>query len=166
MDTLRAQNVGTWSGFIRSSTRTRKSSQSNSCATPGPWSSAASPLFGSGQLCATLLEAGLFDEVRLGGCPSSLAAASPWSDATFPRLRLKLLQARPLNSGTVILRYEPGRKVNPEPVRCGRFDGRARKLRLAVLAAPFIYFSSPFSAPTGRTGLACSFSYMSMQPRA
>jgi dihydrofolate reductase len=67
-------------------------------------------VFGSGQLCATLLEAGLFDEVRLGVAPIILGHGVSLFGRDLSRLRLKFLEARPLSSGTVILRYEPGGK--------------------------------------------------------
>lgn len=65
-------------------------------------------VFGSGQLCATLLEAGLFDEVRIGVVPIILGRGATLFGRNLSRIRLKLLEARPLDSGTVILRYEPG----------------------------------------------------------
>lgn len=64
-------------------------------------------VFGSGQLCATLLEAGLFDEVRLGVVPIVLGRGATLFGRDLSRLRLKLLEARPLSTGTVILRYAP-----------------------------------------------------------
>ncbi len=64
-------------------------------------------VFGSGQLCATLLEAGLFDEVRLGVTPIILGQGATLFGRNLSRLRLKLLEARPLSTGTVILRYAP-----------------------------------------------------------
>ena len=67
-------------------------------------------VFGSGQLCATLLEAGLFGEVRLGVAPIILGRGVTLFGRDLSRLRLKLLEARSLNSGTVILRYEPAVK--------------------------------------------------------
>jgi dihydrofolate reductase len=67
-------------------------------------------VFGSGQLCATLLEAGLFDEVRLGVAPIILGRGVTLFGRDLSRLRLKLLEARSLSSGTVILRYEPAVK--------------------------------------------------------
>lgn len=67
-------------------------------------------VFGSGQLCATLLEAGLFDEVRIGVVPMILGRGATLFGRDLSRLRLKLLEARPLKSGTVILRYAPAVK--------------------------------------------------------
>ncbi len=64
-------------------------------------------VFGSGQLCATLLESGLFDEVRLGVVPVILGRGATLFGHDLSRLRFKLLEARPLTSGVVILRYEP-----------------------------------------------------------
>jgi dihydrofolate reductase len=63
-------------------------------------------IFGSGQLCATLLEAGLFDEVHLVVVPIVLGRGATLFGGNLSRL-LKLLEARPLSTGAVILRYAP-----------------------------------------------------------
>ncbi len=67
-------------------------------------------VFGSGQLCATLLGEGLFDEVRIGLLPVILGRGATLFGRDLSRLRLKLLEARRLTSGAVILRYEPAAK--------------------------------------------------------
>lgn len=64
-------------------------------------------VFGSGKLCALLLEAGLFDEVRLGLAPMVLGRGSTLFGRELSRAKMKLLEARPLSNGYVILRYEP-----------------------------------------------------------
>ena len=64
-------------------------------------------VFGSGNLCAALLEAGLFDEVRLAVTPIILGRGATLFGRDLSRVRLNLLEARALSSGTVILRYEP-----------------------------------------------------------
>jgi dihydrofolate reductase len=64
-------------------------------------------VFGSGKLCATLLEAGLVDEVRLALDPLVLGRGATLFGRGLSRLHMKLLEARPLSNGCVILRYEP-----------------------------------------------------------
>lgn len=64
-------------------------------------------VFGSGRLSATLLDTGLFDEVRLGLIPLALGAGVTLFGRELSRVGFTLLEARPLNSGVVILRYEP-----------------------------------------------------------
>jgi dihydrofolate reductase len=64
-------------------------------------------VFGSAGLCATLMNHGLFDEYRLALTPAVLGIGKPLFGRGLSRLRLKLLEARPLSSGCVILRYEP-----------------------------------------------------------
>lgn len=64
-------------------------------------------VFGSGKLCAALLEAGLFDEVRLALIPLVLGRGAALFGRGLSRASMKLLEARPLSNGCVILRYEP-----------------------------------------------------------
>ncbi|MBZ5682977.1 MAG: dihydrofolate reductase family protein [Acidobacteriia bacterium] len=64
-------------------------------------------VFGSAGLSTTLMEQGLFDEYRLGLVPVVLGSGKPLFGGNLSRLRLKLLEARPLSSGCVILRYVP-----------------------------------------------------------
>jgi len=64
-------------------------------------------VFGSGDLSAALMEHGLFDEYRLCLNPLLLGRGKTLFATNPRRLRLKLLEARPLSSGCVILRYEP-----------------------------------------------------------
>lgn len=64
-------------------------------------------VFGSGGLSATLTEHGLFDEYRLGVVPVVLGTGKSLFGPNLSGLKLKLLEARPLKSGCVILRYEP-----------------------------------------------------------
>jgi dihydrofolate reductase len=64
-------------------------------------------VFGSAGLCASLMEHGLFDEYRLGLVPVVLGHGKPLFAPNLSRLRLKLLEARPMSTGCVILRYEP-----------------------------------------------------------
>jgi dihydrofolate reductase len=64
-------------------------------------------VFGSGGLSATLLEEGLFDEYRLCLVPVVLGVGKQLFGRKLSRLRMKLLDSRPLMSGSVLLRYAP-----------------------------------------------------------
>jgi dihydrofolate reductase len=64
-------------------------------------------IFGSADFSARMLAAGLIDEYRLGMNPLVLGAGGPLFKPSPSRLRLKLLEARPMKSGLVLLRYEP-----------------------------------------------------------
>jgi dihydrofolate reductase len=64
-------------------------------------------VFGSADLSATLMRERLFDEYRLCIVPVVLGNGKPLFGRNTGRLNLKLLEARPLSSGCVILRYEP-----------------------------------------------------------
>jgi dihydrofolate reductase len=66
-------------------------------------------VFGSGRLCAALMEHGLFDEYRLVIAPVLLGRGKVLFEPDRNELGLKLLEARPLSTGCVILRYEPHR---------------------------------------------------------
>lgn len=64
-------------------------------------------VFGSGNLSASLMKAGLFDEYRLCIAPVFLGKGTLLFKAGIPQQRLKLLESRPLDSGGVILMYAP-----------------------------------------------------------
>jgi dihydrofolate reductase len=64
-------------------------------------------VFGSGDLSATLLERGLFDEYRLCLVPVVLGSGKQLFGRKLSRQRMKLLESRPLVSGSVLLRYAP-----------------------------------------------------------
>ena len=64
-------------------------------------------VFGSGNLSASLIEHGLFDEYRLAVAPVLLGRGRPLFGPIGEKLPLKLLEARALSNGGVILRYEP-----------------------------------------------------------
>lgn len=64
-------------------------------------------LFGSAKLCETLMQANLIDEYRLGLAPVVLGRGTPLFKAGTGRRSMTLLEARPLRSGCVILRYAP-----------------------------------------------------------
>jgi dihydrofolate reductase len=67
-------------------------------------------IFGSADLSSTLMRHGLIDEYRLGLTPLVLGGGNPLFKPGPQRLRMRLLEARPLKSGCVILRYEPYRE--------------------------------------------------------
>ncbi|TLZ69374.1 MAG: dihydrofolate reductase [Methanobacteriota archaeon] len=67
-------------------------------------------VFGSANLSATLLTHGLFDELDLALAPVVLGGGNPLFKSSADRIKMTLLEARPLKSGGVILRYEPDRK--------------------------------------------------------
>ena len=64
-------------------------------------------VFGSATLSATLIREGLFDEYRLGLVPVVLGRGRPLFERDQARRDLKLLEARALSTGCVLLRYEP-----------------------------------------------------------
>jgi len=66
-------------------------------------------IFGSADLSASLSQAGLIDEFRLGVVPVVLGGGNPLFKPAPDRLPMKLLEARPLKTGCVILRYEPSK---------------------------------------------------------
>lgn len=63
-------------------------------------------VFGSANLSASLTRKGLIDEYRLCLAPVVLGGGNPLFKDNPERLRLKLVEARPLKSGGVILRYQ------------------------------------------------------------
>lgn len=64
-------------------------------------------VFGSGILSESLMKAELFDEFRLCVAPVFLGKGRLLFDQGIPHKKLKLLEARPLVQGGVILRYAP-----------------------------------------------------------
>ncbi|MBI4409966.1 MAG: dihydrofolate reductase [Gemmatimonadetes bacterium] len=67
-------------------------------------------VFGSADLSASLMRHGLFDEYRLCMVPVVLGGGTPLFRPGPKRLEMELLDARPLTSGGVILRYRPDGK--------------------------------------------------------
>lgn len=64
-------------------------------------------IFGSAELCDSLLKAGLVDEIRICLVPVVLGGGNPhFKPAETPR-QFKLLESRPVKTGAVILRYAP-----------------------------------------------------------
>ncbi len=64
-------------------------------------------VFGSGDLSATLTQAGLFDEFRIAIAPVFIGRGTTLFGRDLTRLPLKLLETRTLSNGCVILRYQP-----------------------------------------------------------
>ena len=67
-------------------------------------------IFGSAHLCSTLMPHGLIDEYRLCIAPVLLGRGTPLFKPSPHTMTMKLLEARPLASGGVLLRYQPTRK--------------------------------------------------------
>ena len=64
-------------------------------------------VFGSADLCASLIRAGLIDEYRIALNPIVLGEGSPLFKPGTDQTTMRLLEARPLQTGAVLLRYEP-----------------------------------------------------------
>jgi dihydrofolate reductase len=63
-------------------------------------------IFGSANLTGSLTNHGLIDEYRIGLNPLVLGTGTPMFKPSDERVRLKLLEARPFQSGVLLLRYE------------------------------------------------------------
>jgi dihydrofolate reductase len=63
-------------------------------------------IFGSAKLTDSLTRRGLIDEYRIGLNPLVLGGGTPMFKPSDERMRLKLLEARPLRCGVVLLRYK------------------------------------------------------------
>jgi dihydrofolate reductase len=64
-------------------------------------------IFGSADLTDGLLKAGLIDELMLGIVPVTLGKGNPFLKQGGEKTKFTLIEARPLKSGTVIVRYTP-----------------------------------------------------------
>jgi dihydrofolate reductase len=64
-------------------------------------------VFGSAGFCRTLIENDLFDEYRVMIAPIILGNGKPLFGSGLPRHSLKLLEARTMTSGGLLLRYKP-----------------------------------------------------------
>ena len=64
-------------------------------------------VFGSGILSESLMKANLFDEYRLCVVPVFLGKGRRLFNEGLPYQKLKLLEAQPLQTGGVVLRYAP-----------------------------------------------------------
>jgi dihydrofolate reductase len=69
-------------------------------------------VFGSGALSATLIRNNLFDELHIALAPAVLGRGVTLFGRDLPRRRFTLLEARPLQSGLVILRYAPAAEMS------------------------------------------------------
>lgn len=65
-------------------------------------------VFGSAELLATLLPAGIVDEYRLGLAPLLLGRGNPLFKPSDTRIDLELLRTQPLKNGGIILSYGVG----------------------------------------------------------
>jgi dihydrofolate reductase len=65
-------------------------------------------VFGSADLLASLLKAGLVDEYRVCVAPVVLGAGNPLFKPQDDSIRMRLISARPLKTGGVILSYAVG----------------------------------------------------------
>ncbi len=63
-------------------------------------------VFGSGMLSESLMNAGLFDEIRLCIAPTILGKGRRLFTDKNKQRNLKLLEAKPLQNGGVVLRYQ------------------------------------------------------------
>ena len=64
-------------------------------------------LFGSADLASTLIAHRLIDEFRIGIAPVLLGEGTPLFKPSRDKYKLKLIDAKPLSVGAVILRYLP-----------------------------------------------------------
>jgi dihydrofolate reductase len=64
-------------------------------------------VFGSGILSKSLMKANLFDEYRLCVVPVFLGKGRRLFNEGLPYQKLKLLEAQPLQTGGIVLRYAP-----------------------------------------------------------
>jgi dihydrofolate reductase len=67
-------------------------------------------VFGSAELVDTLAKAGLIDEYRICLVPVILGSGNPHFKPAAEKQPLTMLEARPLKTGAVILRYEPAKQ--------------------------------------------------------
>jgi dihydrofolate reductase len=66
-------------------------------------------VFGSANLCSTLMRHRLIDEYRVGVAPVILGGGNPLFKPLPERMKMKLLESRVMKTGCVILRYQTTR---------------------------------------------------------
>lgn len=66
-------------------------------------------IFGSSDLASQLTEHGLIDEYRIGVAPLLLGQGTPLFKTDKSKIKLQLLDTKPIANGVVILRYMPAR---------------------------------------------------------
>jgi dihydrofolate reductase len=66
-------------------------------------------IWGSASIVSQLTQEGVIDEYQLVVCPLLLGRGRTWLDGVAKQTKLELLDARPLPSGDVMLRYGRGR---------------------------------------------------------
>lgn len=66
-------------------------------------------LFGSADLASSLVDRGLIDEYRIGVAPILLGSGTPLFKQGSQKKSLRLIDAKPVAKGVVILRYEQAR---------------------------------------------------------
>ena len=66
-------------------------------------------IFGSADLSSTFIRQGIIDEYRICVTPVILGSGNPLFKTMPERVKLKLVEAKAMKSGGVILRYEPER---------------------------------------------------------
>jgi dihydrofolate reductase len=64
-------------------------------------------IIGSAKLTSSLMQKGLIDEYRVWLNPVLLGGGTPLFKPLPQQMPLKLVEARPLNTGLVVLRYQP-----------------------------------------------------------
>jgi dihydrofolate reductase len=64
-------------------------------------------VFGSADLCDSLLKAGVVDEVMLAVVPVTIGKGTPLFKPHAGKEKFRLIESRPLGNGTVIMRYQP-----------------------------------------------------------
>lgn len=88
-------------------TRLLNENVENEIAALKRWSEKNLYIFGSAELCSTLMQKGLIDEYRLCLAPIILGSGNPLFKARAERLNMTLIETRPLKTGGIILRYQP-----------------------------------------------------------
>lgn len=67
-------------------------------------------IFGSNNLCVSLMEKGLVDEFRLMVNPVAIERGTPLFKGIRKRVRLKLIKAKTFKNGNILLYYRLARK--------------------------------------------------------